>query len=110
MPIARTIFHNGSHGSDATAADLKRVDSFLEKNPPTRGLPRWIPWAMGALGIGAIIYGLFQIESVRNVASDFLFGDEFEENEYIPRAIEDESDFGSGDFGSSASERLRSQL
>ncbi len=74
------------------------------------GLPGWVPWALGTLGLGAIIYGLFQIESVRNAVNDFLSGDEFEENEYAPRSYDDESDFGSGDFGSSTGERVRSQL
>lgn len=81
------------------------------------GLPGWVPWALGGVAVCAICYGLLQIDSVRDFLNraadpikDFFSGDEFEEAIYAGRAQEDESDFGSGDFGSSASERLRSQL
>jgi|SRR5665213_3052269 len=127
MPRTRTVSRNGSHKHTTTARGPRKSRSIITEsdhiNQPgkrasrSRGLPGWVPWAIGGIGLCAIIYGLFQIESVREFAggvtepiSDFLSGDEFEENEYAPRSYEDESDFGSGDFGSSASERLRSRL
>ncbi|HET6402148.1 MAG TPA: hypothetical protein VFH95_12210 [Candidatus Kapabacteria bacterium] len=126
MPRTRTVSRNGSHEHTTTAHRPRRSHSIAaETERPivrptkriTRSLPGWIPWAIGGIGLCAIVYGLFQIESIRDFArdltepvSDFLSGDEFEENEYAPRSYEDESDFGSGDFGSSASERLRSRL
>ncbi|GEM_PF-3228632 len=112
---------NSSRRSHSLAAETNRHVIRPAKRAVrsvTRSLPEWVPWAVGALGVCAIIYGLFQIESVRNFASDitepigdFLSGDEFDENGgYTPREYEDESDFGAGDFGSSASDRMRSRL
>ncbi len=125
MPIARTISHNGTHtksfeGSrsmlDGSEFDL-RSGRMGKTTKPSSRLPGWVPWAVGGIAIGAICYGLLQTDFVRDLLSratepikDFFSGDEFEESGYVPRAYEDESDFGSGDFGSSASERLRSQL
>ncbi len=82
----------------------------------TRDLPGWVPWAAGALVASTLIYSLFQIESVRSFfgemfePSDEGFDDSLQGNSFARRDYEDESDYGSGDFGSSASERLRSRL
>ncbi len=81
----------------------------------SKSLPAWVPWAIGGVALCAIVYAVFQLEPVQDFVNDFLSGDEFEETDYAPHAEEDESDLGSGDdrssdFGSSASERLRSQL
>src|SRR5438445_530557 len=61
----------------------------------TSTLPGWVPWAIGGVGVCAIVYGLLQIESVRNYLSeafepvgDFLSGEEFEGYEYAPRDYE----------------------
>lgn len=130
MPSTRTVSRNGSHKHTISARRQRRSRSIAAETnrhivqpakrtieSVTRSLPGWVPWAIGGIGLCAIVYGVFQLESVRDFArdvtepvSDFLSGDEFEENEYAPRSYEDESDFGSGDFGSSASERLRSRL
>ena len=130
MPSTRTVSRNGLHHVSTTARRPRRSPSSqaeTDHNPilpakqavksVTRSLPGWMPWAIGGIGLCAIVYGLFQLESVRDFMrgvtdpiNDFLSGDEFDENEYAPRSYEDESDFGSGDFGSSASERSRSKL
>jgi hypothetical protein len=127
MSATRTVSRNGSHEHTTTARRSRRSRSIAAQpdrnivrpatravKPITRSLPRWVPWTIGSIGVCAIVYGLFQLESVRDFMrgmtdpiSDFLSGDEFEENEYAPRSSEDESDFGTGDFGSSASERSR---
>jgi hypothetical protein len=136
MPSTRTVSRNGSHEHTTTGrrssstmhprrshSITSEADRHIVRpakqaiRSVSRSLPGWVPWAIGGIGVCAIVYGLFQLESVRDFMSgvtepisDFLSGDEFEENEYAPRSYEDESDFGSGDFGSSASERLRSRL
>jgi hypothetical protein len=130
MPSTRTVSRNGSHEHTTTVRRPRRSHSIVSEadrhivrpakrtlKSVARSLPSWTPWVIGGIGLCAIVYGLFQLESVRDFSrgitepiSDFLSGDEFEENEYAPRSYEDESDFGSGDFGSSASERLRSRL
>ena len=125
MPIARTIYHNGSHlrtGSfdgSRPMLDGEPFESDFPRNSEKQssGIPGWVPWALGGVAVCAICYGLLQIDSVRDLLDratepikDFFSGDEFEDSIYSGRSQEDESDFGSGDFGSSASERLRSQL
>ena len=129
MPSTRTVSRNGSHEHTTTARRPRRsrtIGSETNRNirparravrSVSRNIPGWVPWAIGGLGLCAIVYGLLQLESVREFArgitdpvSDFLSGDEFDENTYTPRDYEDESDFGSGDFGSSMSERSRSRL
>jgi len=133
MPATRTVSRNGHHNSNESSTTTRRtrrshsIPSEASRHvvqPAKRrvksiasNLPGWVPYAIGGLGLCALIYGLFQIESVRDFVkdsfepvSDFLSGDEFEENEFAGRDIEDDSDYGSGDFGSSASEYLRNRL
>ena len=71
------------------------------------GLPGWVPWAAVGIGACALIYGLLQIDAVRGFASDmgdtisdFVSGDDFED-EYGDEGGEFEgSDYGSRDFSS----------
>ena len=43
-----------------------------------RNLPGWAPYALGAIGLAALIYGAFQLDSVRDMfASDSDDGDLF---------------------------------
>ncbi len=82
----------------------------------TRDLPGWVPWAAGAVVASTLIYSLLQIESVRDFIGDMFESSEdsydegMQDRNYPQRDFEDESDYGSGDFGSSASERMRSRL
>jgi hypothetical protein len=66
-------------------------------------LPEWVPWAAAAVGMGALIYGLFQIKAVRDFVSPVtepikgFFGEEDEFGEDVDE-FEDEgkgSDYGS---------------
>ncbi|HWF43110.1 MAG TPA: hypothetical protein VG537_00560 [Candidatus Kapabacteria bacterium] len=67
-------------------------------------LPRWIPWTAAAVGFGILMYGLFQIESVRDFMRPVtepvseMFG---EDDEYDADEFEDESE--GSDYGSNYS-------
>jgi hypothetical protein len=68
-------------------------------------LPNWLPWTAAAVGFGILLYGLFQIESVRDFMRPVTepIGEMFAEDEYDDDEFEDEpegSDYGSN-FSSS---------
>jgi hypothetical protein len=54
-----------------------------------RNLPSWTPYALGAIGIAALIYGAFQLDSVRDMFTSDVDDDLFSSYD------SDESDYSS---------------
>ena len=74
-------------------------------------LPGWAPWVAGALGVGVLVYGLFQMEVVRDfmrpvtepITDFFSDEEEFDEDEF-------EDDSEGSDYGMNNHDSLSSGL
>jgi hypothetical protein len=130
MPSTRTASRNGSsttsrrgssRRSHSIAAETnrhiirpaKRAVSSASRSISRRvsDMPSWVPWAAVGIGACALIYGLFQIDAVRNFASDigdsvsdFVGGEEFADD------FGDEGEYESSDYGSNGSDYTSSGL
>src|SRR5438477_2648158 len=62
------------------------------------GFPGWIPWVLGSIAVGGLIYGLMQLDFVQ----DFLSGsDDFdaEDEDYFTEDSWEGSDYGERESG-----------
>jgi hypothetical protein len=116
---SRTRRENGSQrrwmDSEIARHSIDQKNSNQKNSKTKSGIPGWVPWAGGAIGLAAIVYGLLQLDGVqkflKNAADsvgDFFSGDEFEPNGYSSRCYD--SDFSIDGSGSILNEDLRSQL
>ncbi len=109
MPMTRSRSNHRAHAI-AEEADRQLVRPAKRAIKSARrtikrsvsSTPSWLPWAAAGLGLCALIYGLAQIEAVRDFArsatepiSDLFEGDEFDEEDYAAS----DSDYGDREAG-----------